>query len=98
MQHKQSCFTEAEAWMFSALAPGTREYMFGNDIKNRKMTFMGVIKREKNPLTVAFMLKMGFPETQNAVGYSSGLYKDLPLCSRLQFMLYGGFGAVPQKK
>lgn len=93
-QHKQSCFTEAEAWMFSALAPKTQSFTLW-DINKRQLTFMGRIKKEKNPLTVAFILKFGVPPTENSVGYRTGLYKDLPLCTESQFKLYGGFRAIP---
>jgi hypothetical protein len=93
-QHKQSCFTEAEAWIFSALAPKTKSFTPG-DIHKRQLTFMGRIKNEKNPLTVAFMLKFGVAPTENAVGYRKGLYKHLPLCTEIQFKLYRGFHAIP---
>jgi hypothetical protein len=56
---------------------------------------MGRIKNEKNPLTVAFMLKFGVAPTENAVGYRKGLYKHLPLCTEIQFKLYRGFHAIP---
>ena len=94
IQHKKSCFTEAEAWMFSAMAPGTRRFTPG-DINKRQLTLMGRIQNEKNPLTVAFMLKFGFAPTQNSVGYRRGLYKDLPLCTETQFKKYGGIRAIP---
>ena len=94
MQHKQSCFTEAEAWMFSVLAPGTKKYTPG-DINKRQLTIMGRIQNETNPLTVAFMLKFGFAPTQNAIGYKKGLYEHLPLCTESQFKIFGGFRAIP---
>ena len=93
-QHIQTCFTEAEAWMFSALAPGTKTYTPG-DINTRQLTIMGRIKNEYNPLTVAFMLKFGFAPTPDAVGYRRGLYRNKPLCTKKQFKFYGGIYAIP---
>ena len=92
--HKQSCFTEAEAWMFSALAPKTKIFTPG-DINSRQLTLMGRIQKEKNPLTVAFMLKFGVAPTEDAIGYRKGLYRHLPLCTKSQFNTYGGFQAIP---
>ena len=90
-----TCFTEAEAWMFSSLAPGTRLFTIGSNINERKMTMMGRIRSESNPLTVAFMLKFGFNATPSSVGYKRGLYRHLHLCTVSEFKIYGNSNALP---
>ena len=95
-QHRQTCLTEAKAWKFSTYAPGTKHWTFSNNINERQLTIMGRINHETNPLTIAYMLKFGFPATENSVGYKRGLYKHLPLCSKKEFVLYDGIHALPR--
>ena len=66
-----SCLSEAMAWQFSALAPGTRTFNF--DIKD--LTLMGYILYS-NPKLLALEFKMGF---SNKNYPQSPFYPDLPL-------------------
>ncbi len=84
----ESCFSEAVAWKFSALAPGTKDSFIDNNGFSRT-TLMGRILNSSF-VKIAFHFKFGVEKTIDHAGMNiPGLYADKPLWtdSELKFWL-----------
>lgn len=83
-----SCVSEAIAWKFSTLAPGTKMTYYNDKTGNLATTFMGQIHESSIP-RIALGFKFGMPETLATSGIGGGLYSDIKLgsTSELKFFL-----------
>ena len=84
-----SCVSEAIAWKFSTLAPGTKMTYYNDKTGNLATTFMGQIHESSIP-SIALRFKFGMPETLATSGIGGGLYSDIKLGSTSELKFFFG--------
>ena len=83
-----SCISEAAAWKFSTLAPGTKKTYFDDKSGEWTTTLMGRIHDSSIP-SIALGFKFGMPATSTATGIQGpGLYSDFKLGSAQELKVF----------
>ena len=83
-----SCISEAAAWKFSTLAPGTKMTYFDDKSGEWTTTLMGRIHDSSIP-SIALGFKFGMPATSTATGIQGpGLYSDIKLGSAQELKVF----------
>ena len=83
-----SCISEAAAWKFSTLAPGTKMTYFDDKSGEWTTTLMGRIHDSSIP-SIALGFKFGMPATSTATGIQGpGLYSDFKLGSAQELKVF----------
>jgi len=90
---ERSCVTEAQAWKFSASAPGTKESYYNSQTGNFEKTLMGRFK-DSSVSSIAMGFKIGmaptkkYPGTSSEIGVGKGMYHDFKLGTKNEMRIY----------